>query len=121
MFGACSSKRGVIKSELEFANKLAKEGLWKEAHYRWTKVLKEGKETASLYNNIAIALEKMGRFDEAEDAYKKAISLAPGNPTIQSNYNKLKRYLKNEDEPEDEDMEKSNKKRGQDGTPENSN
>jgi Flp pilus assembly protein TadD len=100
--GGCSAKK-VYKSEFDFANKLGQEGLWKEAHYRWQKILAEGKESAALYNNIAVALEEMGRFEEAEEAYKKALKLAPNNSTIRSNYDRLKKLSKkpkseNEDE-----------------------
>lgn len=92
VFGGCSAKK-VYKSEFDFANKMAQEGLWKEAHYRWKEILAEGKEGAAIYNNIAVALEHMGRFEEAEESYKKALALAPNNSTIQSNYDKLKKLL----------------------------
>ncbi|MCP5050040.1 MAG: tetratricopeptide repeat protein [bacterium] len=111
VLGACSSNKGVVKTELEFGNKLAKEGLWKEAHYRWTKVLENGKETGSIYNNIAIALENMGKFDEAEAAYKKALSLEPNNPTIQGNYDKFQKYLRNEDDSDDDKRGKNEKRK----------
>ena len=51
VFGGCSAKT-VYKSEFDFANKMAQEGLWKEAHYRWKTILAEGKESAAIYNNI---------------------------------------------------------------------
>lgn len=103
-FSACSAKRG-FKSEFDFGNQLAKEGLWKEAHYRWKKALAQGKGSAALYNNIAIALEEMGKFAEAEKAYKKALKLSPNNQTIQSNYDKMKKHLR-----KDKDKKKSGKK-----------
>ncbi len=112
VLGACSAKKSDVHTEFTFANKMAKEGLWKEAHYRWKKVLTEGKPSAALYNNIAIALEKMGRFDEAEAAYKKALSLAPGNSTVKANLEKLKKYLRNEDDDKDDDEKRDkNEKR----------
>ena len=108
VFGACSSRGKMIQTEFQFANNLAKQGLWKEAMYRWQKVLDQGKESATIYNNMAIALEKMGKFDEAQEKYKKALKIAPNNPTVKSNFNKLKKYLRNED---DEDDKKKGKKR----------
>lgn len=93
VLSGCSAKK-VYKSEFDFANKMAQEGLWKEAHYRWKIILAEGKESAALYNNIAVALEHMGRFEEAEESYKKALELSPNNSTIQGNYDKLKKLLK---------------------------
>jgi Flp pilus assembly protein TadD len=111
VIGACSTRKSVVNTELSFANKLAKEGLWKEAHYRWKRVLAEGKDTAALHNNIAIALEKMGRFEEAKAEYKKALAIAPNNPTIQGNLKKLMKYLKNEDDEDDEERDKNEKRK----------
>lgn len=110
VLGACSAKKRAVQTEFSFANKLAKQGLWKEAHYRWKQVLADGKKTAAVYNNIAIALEKMGEFEEAEAAYKKALQLAPNNSTVKSNYEKLQKYLKGEDDEEDEKKGKKRKK-----------
>ena len=87
---------------------MAQEGLWKEAYYRWNKLLEQGNESASLYNNIAIALEERGEFEEAEKAYQKALKLSPDNPTIKSNYNKFKKMLKT-GEKEENEKEKNKK------------
>jgi Flp pilus assembly protein TadD len=97
----CSANRGLVKTEFAFANKLAKEGLWKEAYYRWKRSLADGQKNVAVFNNMAIALEKMGKFDEAEETYKKALALAPNNPTVKSNYKKLQKYLSGEDDAED--------------------
>ena len=99
LVGGCSAKNSY-NSEFEFANKLAQDGLWKEAHYRWSKIAKTGKSSAKIYNNMAIALEEMGKFDEAEKMYKKALEIDPGNPTVKSNYDAFKNVLKGKDENE---------------------
>ena len=96
LVSACSANRGP-KTELAFANKLAQDDLWKEANYRWTRLLKQGKESAAIYNNIAISFEEMGKFKEADESYRKALKLSPDNPTIKSNYNNFRRMFKKDD------------------------
>lgn len=105
--GGCSAKNSY-KSEFSFANKLAQEGLWKEAHFRWMKILENGKPTAELYNNIAIALEEMGKADEAEKMYQQALKMDPNNSTIKSNYDRFKDILKGKDD-DHEKIEKKSK------------
>jgi Flp pilus assembly protein TadD len=94
----CSAK--VQKSELDFANDLAREGLWKEAYLRWQRVLDSGKETAAIHNNMAIALEQMGKRDEAGKEYKKALELAPNSARIKTNYERFKDFGSDKQEKE---------------------
>ncbi len=106
------SGRHHYKSEFAFANKLAKEGLWKEAHMRWQRELDRGMNTAALHNNIAIALENMGKPLEAEKEYELALKLRPGHKYIQSNLDRLRRLRKNKGlDDEDEDGKKKKSKR----------
>jgi len=95
VFSGCAANRSY-RSDFSFANKLAEDGLWKEAYYRWNKVLEAGRKDAVIYNNMAIALEEMGKFDEAEKTYQKALELAPNNQTIKTNYDRMKKFLKKE-------------------------
>ncbi|HLP47268.1 MAG TPA: hypothetical protein VK469_15050, partial [Candidatus Kapabacteria bacterium] len=68
LFSFCSTRKS--KAELDFANAMAKQGLWKEAYMRWQKIAAAGKDNAKLHNNMAIALESMGKTDEAEKEYR---------------------------------------------------
>jgi len=78
-------------SDFEFANKLAAEGLWKEAYYRWQKTPTPKGGSAVLHNNMAVALESLNRFPEAEREYKQAMKLDPGNVYIKSNYDRFQK------------------------------
>jgi Tfp pilus assembly protein PilF len=88
-FAGCAVNR--YRSDFEFANKLAAEGLWKEAYYRWQKTLPANSRSAALHNNLAVALESLDRMPEAEQEYQQALKLAPGNTLIQGNYERFKK------------------------------
>jgi tetratricopeptide (TPR) repeat protein len=88
MFG-CAVNR--YRSDFEFANKLAAEGLWKEAYYRWQKAQTPNGGSAALHNNLAVALESLNRLPEAEQEYQQALKLYPGNVYIKSNYDRFQK------------------------------
>jgi tetratricopeptide (TPR) repeat protein len=116
VFNFCSSKTNKVETEITFANKMAMRGLWKEAYFRWQKSLAREGESALLHNNMAVALEKMGKLAEAEKEYEKALKLAPGNNFINTNMKSLKRILEGKDNEEDKDEGKEQKrKEGKEG------
>ncbi len=77
------------RSDFAFANKLAREGLWQEAHFRLQKARAAGNDSAALHNNLAIVLEGLERYDEARSEYELALKKDPGNEKIQSNLDRL--------------------------------
>lgn len=79
------------RSDFEFAGKLAREGLWQEAHFRLLKAQAAGTDTAALHNNLAVVLEALGRFEEARREYEAALKLDPRSEQIRGNYEKLKK------------------------------
>lgn len=85
-------------TNFKFANKLAKMNLWKEALNRWEKELNNGNKSAAVYNNIAIAYEKMGKYEFALKYYKQALKIEPSNEYIKTNLLKLEKNqgIKNE-------------------------
>ena len=111
-FSFCSSKTNKIKTEIDFANEMAMRGLWKEAYFRWQKSLSEGGESAILHNNMAIALEEMGKFKEAEKEYEKALKLAPNRTFIKTNLKSLKRMLEGKESKKIEEDKKEKKRKG---------
>lgn len=73
------------KYNLDLGIRSAKYRLWKEALYRFKRAAKY-RETAEVYNNMAVAYEALGDFENAKKCYEKALSLAPTNREIRSNY-----------------------------------
>ena len=78
--------RSEAKQQGEFGIKVAQNGLWKEAAYRWRKAIELDPTYAAAWNNLAIAYEQQGDFDSALEAYEKAVQLDPDNLMIRQNY-----------------------------------
>jgi Flp pilus assembly protein TadD len=87
---AFADARSSAKSQVEFGIKVAQNGLWKEAAYRWEKAVEIDPTYAAAWNNLAIAYEHEGKFDEARNAYERAIKLDPKNALIRQNYDLFK-------------------------------
>ncbi len=73
------------KQRLEFAARMAKDGNWGEARYRWQKASAADPDNPFILNNIAVALEATGKQDEAQEYYARAISLSGGDTVIREN------------------------------------
>ena len=87
---AHAQDRGKSKEQIEFGIKVAQNGLWNEALYRWQKATELDPSYAAAWNNLAIAYEHEGKFDEAKKAYEKALQLEPKNLMIRQNYDLFK-------------------------------
>ncbi len=83
-FGA--QDRTEAKEQVEFGIRVAQRGLWQEAMFRWERATELDPGYAAAWNNLGIAHEHQGDFDEARDAYEKALDLEPDNILIQQNY-----------------------------------
>lgn len=82
--------RSDAKAQVEFGIKVAQNGLWKEATYRWEKATEIDPTYAEAWNNLAIGYEYAGRFEDADAAYQRALKLDPKNTMIRQNYDLFK-------------------------------
>jgi Flp pilus assembly protein TadD len=87
---AAAQDRSAAKQQVDFGIKVAQSGLWREALYRWERAVQLDSTYAEAWNNLAIAYEQAGRFDDARNAYETAIKLDPKNMMIQQNYDLFK-------------------------------
>jgi len=92
----------VTNSQMQFGIQAAQKELWNEAVFRWEKVLESNPESGAAYNNLAVAYEKKGEWDNAEKAYEAAVKFAPKNKYIQSNYEKFKTRHESQEKKESE-------------------
>lgn len=104
----CSVKNE--RAEFNFANQLAQKGLYKEALMRYKRVQDAGENSAAIHNNMAVALEALGKTGEAEKEYQKALAISPNNYQIKNNFDNFQKRLKGElpDDPEKEESEAKN-------------
>jgi Flp pilus assembly protein TadD len=72
--------------QIDFGLKVAQKGLWQEARFRFERAVELEPQSAAALNNLAVALEQMGEFDKAREAYDKALGLKPNDTYIQQNY-----------------------------------
>jgi tetratricopeptide (TPR) repeat protein len=72
--------------EVEFGYKAARRGYWQEALERFELADELTPNQPRILNNIAVALEANGRFDEARTAYEAALALDPGDNRVRKNY-----------------------------------
>jgi Tfp pilus assembly protein PilF len=82
--------RAEAKEQVEFGIKVAQNGLWKEATYRWEKATQIDPTYGAAWNNLAVAYEQQGNFDKARVAYEKAVELEPKNLLFRQNYDLFK-------------------------------
>ena len=87
---AARDARSQAKEQVDFGIKVAQNGLWKEATYRWVKATEIDPTYPAAWNNLAIAYEQQGNFAEAQKAYEKAVQLDPKNQMIRQNYDLFK-------------------------------
>ena len=82
--------RTSAKAQVDFGIKVAQNGLWKEATYRWEKAVEIDPSYAAAHNDLAIAYEHEGQLDKARKAYEKAVELEPNNLQIRQNFELFK-------------------------------
>jgi Flp pilus assembly protein TadD len=87
---ADAADRKAAVSQVEFGIDAAKNGLWREATYRWERAVELDPSYAAAFNNLAIAYEQAGLFEKAKQAYQKAAELDPKNTYIRQNIDLFK-------------------------------
>jgi Flp pilus assembly protein TadD len=84
--GPLSASDVSAERQIGFGLKVAQKGLWGEAKFRFERAAKADPQSAAALNDLAVALEQMGDFAGARQAYEKALEIKPGDTYIQQNY-----------------------------------
>jgi tetratricopeptide (TPR) repeat protein len=89
-----AGRRDASKDEMRFGAEAAERGLWREAAFRWERVLKGDPGNARLRNNLAVAYESLGQFDLARKEYEEARRLDPERKEIRNNFEAFRALCK---------------------------
>jgi Flp pilus assembly protein TadD len=90
--GADNQKEAEIQIKLGI--KAAQSNQWAEAFYRWLKAVELDPNNYAAHNNLAVAFEQFGFFENALEEYEIAFKLAPDNLSIKSNIASFKEINK---------------------------
>jgi Tfp pilus assembly protein PilF len=100
----CSSM--LTNNQLHFGIQAAQKELWDEAIFRWKKAIELEPQSAAALNNLAVAFEKKGQWEEAGKAYEAALKQSPNNKYIKSNFQSFKERLEEKEEMDNKKNEK---------------
>ncbi len=84
-----SADTNKAETQSQFGVRMAKMNLWREAMFRFRRAVQINPDDAEAHNNLAVALEANGNFDEAAKEYREALRLDRTDPHIQKNYSRF--------------------------------
>jgi tetratricopeptide (TPR) repeat protein len=77
------------QGQVQFGVDMAQRGLWSEALFRFRQAERLGDDRTAVLNNIAVAYEALGQFDQAQEYYKRALDRDPRNAGLKRNYSRF--------------------------------
>lgn len=75
--------------QIGFGVRMAQRGLWSEALFRFQQAEHLDPGNARVFNNQAVALEALGRFEDALAAYQKGLKIDAANRDLKRNYSRF--------------------------------
>jgi tetratricopeptide (TPR) repeat protein len=86
---ACAHRHaGPEATQENFGVNMARMNLWREALFRFKRAAQMNPGDAMAHNNLAVAYEANGDFDNAAKEYREAMRLDKSNQYIQKNYSR---------------------------------
>jgi len=93
---ACASGGGASRSaddEVREGVRVAQLGYWQEALFRFERARDAAPADVTVLNNLAVAQEALGRYDDALATYKSALQKEPKNNVIRKNYARFAEFF----------------------------
>jgi Tfp pilus assembly protein PilF len=100
------------EAQLKFGVQMARQELWSEALFRFHRAAKLDPRNPRVFNNLAVASEATGSFEEALEYYREALKLDPNNRTLRGNYSRFVEFYRSF-KPEEENPEGASAEAGQ--------
>jgi tetratricopeptide (TPR) repeat protein len=88
--GDSASKQA--KDQMKWGLEAARHGYWLEALNRFQRADRLVPNRSKVLNNIAVALEASGRFEDALSAYESALAVAPNDAVVRRNFTQFKEF-----------------------------
>jgi len=87
----CGSSGDLSNADTQrrFGVRMARMNLWREAMFRFRRAVEIQPDNAMAHNNLAVAYEANGDFEQALKEYREALRLDRGNQHIQKNYSRF--------------------------------
>jgi Flp pilus assembly protein TadD len=92
---ACASggaAGSVAADQMQLGFKAARRGYWQEALSRFEQADAARPNQPRILNNLAVALEAVGRYDDALATYERAREIAPGDRNLRRNLMAFKEF-----------------------------
>jgi len=93
---ACASGGGGPRSaadEVREGVRVAQLGYWQEALFRFGRAKQLTPDDVVVLNNLAVAQEALGNYDDALATYKLALQREPKNTVIRKNYARFAEFF----------------------------
>ena len=89
--GGCRHTQDIEQpsTQANFGVQMARSNLWREAMFRFRRAVELNPQSAVAHNNLAVALEANGDFENAAKEYREALKLDRTNQYIQKNYSRF--------------------------------
>lgn len=84
----------ATKTQLEFGVEMAQRGLWSEALFRFRQAQAQRPNDPRVLNNLAVAHEALGQFEEALSDYQEALKADPNNRDLRRNYSRFVEFYR---------------------------
>ena len=95
-------KTPSLDKEVAFGVKMAQRGLWSEALFRFKRAAEFEPGNSKVLNNLAVAYEAVGQYENALLAYQEALKVDSANRELKRNYSRFVEFYQ-AFKPADED------------------